>query len=110
MGGVSIGNTNLKPDASRYTIDLMQRSDWYSDTDPRALEVFFDCLRRMTASEKVHGILQLNRMVFETARAEVRRQHPDLSDHEVFLRTAARHLDRETMIRVYEWDPESASA
>jgi len=27
----------------------------------------------MTASEKVQGILQLNRLVFETAKAEVRR-------------------------------------
>jgi hypothetical protein len=86
----------------------MQRSDWYSDTDPRALEVFFECLRRMTASEKVQGILELTSMAFETARAGVRRQHPGISEREVFLRTAARHLNRETMIRVYGWDPESA--
>jgi hypothetical protein len=70
----------------------MQRSDWYSDTDPRTLEVFLECQRRMTASEKVQGMLELTRMVFETAQAEVR------------------HLDRDTMIRVYGWDPESAGA
>jgi hypothetical protein len=88
----------------------MPRSDWYSDTDPRALEVFLECQRRMTASEKLQGILQLNRMVFETARAEIRRQHPGIGEREVFLRTAARHLDRETMLRVYGWDPETAEA
>jgi len=88
----------------------MPRSDWYSDTDPRALEVFLECQRRMSASEKVQGMLNLNRMVFETAAAEVRRQHPGINEREVFLRTAARHLDRATMMRVYGWDPESADA
>jgi hypothetical protein len=53
----------------------------------------------MTASEKIQGMLRLTQMVFETAAAEVRRQHPGIDEREVFLRTAARHLDRETMIR-----------
>ena len=88
----------------------MPQSDWYSDTDQRALEVFLECQRRMTASEKVNGMLGLTRMVFETAEAEVRRQHPGIDERVVFLRTAARHLDRETMMRVYGWYPESADA
>ena len=88
----------------------MPRSDWYSDTDPKALEVFLECQRRMTAAEKVQGILDLTQMVFDTAKAEIRRQHPEIDEREVFLRAAARHLDRETMIRVYGWDPESADA
>lgn len=87
----------------------MQRSDWYSDTDPRALEAFLECQRRMTASEKVHGMLELTQMVFDIAKAEIRRQHPGISDRDVFLRAAARHLDRDK-IRVYGWDPESASS
>jgi hypothetical protein len=62
----------------------------------------------MSASEKVQGMLSLTRMVFETAQAEVRRQHPGISEREAFLRTAARHLDRETMMRVYGWDSENA--
>lgn len=89
---------------------VMLRSDWYSDTDPRALEVFLECQRRMTASEKVQGMLSLNGMVFETAKAEIRRRHPGIEEREVFLRAAARHLDRKTMIRVYGWDPQSADA
>jgi hypothetical protein len=36
----------------------MQRSNWYSDTDPRPLEVFIECQRRMTASEKIQAILR----------------------------------------------------
>ncbi len=88
----------------------MPQSDWYSDTDPRALEVFLECQRRMTASQKVNGMLSLTRMVFETAQAQIRRQHPGIGDREVFLRAAARHLNRETMMRVYGWDPASVDA
>ena len=88
----------------------MRRSDWYSDTAPRALEVFLECQRRMSASDKVQGMFRLTRMAFETAEAEVRRQHPGIGAREAFLRTAARHLDRETMMRVYGWDPESAGS
>ena len=88
----------------------MPRSDWYSDTDPRALEVFLECQRRMSACEKVQAIFALSRMVFEAAETELRNQHPGMSEREAFLRTAARHLDRETMRLVYGWDPESAEA
>jgi hypothetical protein len=88
----------------------MPQSDWYSDTDPRALEVFLECQRRMSASEKVQAIFDLTRMVFDAAVAEVHRQHPGMDERTAFLRVAARHLDRETMMRVYGWDPGSAGA
>src|ERR1039457_377610 len=91
-------------------MSVVPQSDWYSDTDPRALEVFLECQRRMTASEKVNGMLGLTRMVFDTAEAEVRRQHPGIDERDGFLRTPARHRDRETMMRGYGWDPESAGA
>ncbi|MGA2131729.1 MAG: hypothetical protein ABSH50_05505 [Bryobacteraceae bacterium] len=83
----------------------MQRSDWYSDTDPRALAVFIECQRRMSAKEKLLGILELNQMVFDTARAEIRRQNPGMDERAILLRAAARHLDPETMQRVYGWSP-----
>jgi hypothetical protein len=88
----------------------MPQSDWYSDTDPRALAVFIECQRRMTASEKLQAVLGWNRMLFEMVRAEIRRLHPLADEREIFLRTAARRFDRETMIRVYGWDPESAAS
>lgn len=92
-----------------WSTSVMPQSDWYSDTDPRALEVFLECQRRMTASEKLQAILSWNSMLFELIRAEVRRQHPSANEREILLRAAARRLDRETLIRVYGWDPESVN-
>ncbi len=86
----------------------MPRPEWYADTDPRALEVFLECQRRMTAAQKLEAVFGLSRLVFELVESEVRRQHPAANEREIFLRTAARHLDRETMLRVYGWDPERA--
>ena len=62
----------------------------------------------MSASEKIQAMLQLAEGALKTMELEVRRQHPGISGREAFLRTAARHLDRDTMIRVYGWDPASA--
>jgi len=60
--------------------------DWYPDTDPKALEVFIELERKMTPAEKTAGLFQM-------------------SDREIFLRVAAHHLDRKTMLRVYGWYP-----
>jgi len=64
----------------------------------------------MTPSEKIRAILGWNRLVTEMTLAEIRLQHPDASERKILLRAAARRLDRETLIRVYGWDPESADA
>jgi len=31
--------------------------------------------------------------------------YPEADEREIFLRVAARRLDRDTMIKVYGWDP-----
>jgi predicted RNA-binding Zn ribbon-like protein len=80
--------------------------DWYSDTDPRALQVFLELQRRMSPAEKIQAVFRLTEMVTRMVQASIRKQYPTASEREVFLRTAARHLDRETMIRVYGWNPE----
>jgi hypothetical protein len=89
-------------------MDTMPDHDWYGDTDPKALEVFLDLQRKMTAEEKLRAVFQLNDFLMRLVEAGVRSQHPQADDREVFLRCAARRLDRETMIRVYGWDPELA--
>ncbi len=84
----------------------MSRSDFFSDTDPRALEVFLSRQRRMTASEKITRVFELSDLILQAAKAGVRQMYPDADEREVFLRATARRLDRETMIKVYGWAPE----
>lgn len=84
----------------------MPVSTRWSDTDPQALEVFVDLHRRMTASEKVDWVMRLNKMLLELSLADVREQYPEASEQEVFLRMAARRLDRDLMMRAYGWRPD----
>jgi hypothetical protein len=83
----------------------MRRHPWYADTDPKALEVFIDLQRKMSPAQKVAGVFQMNEMLWRTTEAHERQSHPEASDREIFLRVASHRLDRETMIRVYGWDP-----
>ena len=83
----------------------MRKHDWYSDTDPKALKVFIELQRKMSPGEKTQGVFQMNEMLRRTTEAHERKLHPGASDREIFLRAASHRLDRETMIRVYGWDP-----
>jgi len=73
------------------------------------MEVWLDLIRRMTPAERFARFLELNQLAEAFSRAGVRSSHATATDREVFLRTAARRLPREWMIRVYGWDPESES-
>jgi hypothetical protein len=83
--------------------------DWYSDTDPKALEVFIDLQRKMTPAEKIAGVFQMNEAVRQIRETRERELHHAASDREIFLRVAAHHLDRETMLGVYGWYPQDDS-
>ncbi|HKW99344.1 MAG TPA: hypothetical protein VJN43_16510 [Bryobacteraceae bacterium] len=82
-----------------------QLADYYRDTDPGALEVFLSCYRQMPAAEKIAAVFQMNEMLWSLVKSGLRKQYPEADDRELFLRTAARFLDRDLMIRVYGWDP-----
>lgn len=84
----------------------MQKHDWYSDTDPKALKVFIECQRALTPGQKIRAVFDQNRFLEQITEAQERRLHPDADDHEIFLRVIAHRLDRETMLRVYGWFPE----
>ena len=79
----------------------------YTDTDPKAMEVWLDLLRKMTPGEKIAAALGAAQFVLQAYEMGVRRLHPDADDREVLLRVAARHLPRDLMIRAYGWDPQS---
>ncbi len=84
----------------------MATSDYYSDTSPEAMEVFLDVQRRMSPAQKIALVFSYTRTLFRMMEANVRALYPMAEDREIFLRVTARHLDRDTMIRVYQWDPE----
>ena len=84
----------------------MQRPPRVSDTTDRAREVCLNALRAMPVSQKIATVFQLSEVVWQLSEAGVRKIFPEAGDREIFLRTAARHLDRETMVRVYGWDPD----
>lgn len=85
----------------------MMHPEEFTDTDPRAMEVWLELMRRMPAGEKLAVALNGGQFVLQLYEMGVRRMHPEASDHEVLLRVAARHLPRELMIRAYGWDPEN---
>jgi hypothetical protein len=79
----------------------------FTDTDPRAMEVWLDLLRRMTPGEKIAASLNAAQFVLQMYEMGVRRLYPDADDSEVLKRVAARHLPRDLVIRAYGWDPEA---
>jgi len=79
---------------------------WYEDTDPEAMEVFLQLHRQMTTGQRVARVFELTAFQESLQRASVRSMYPEAGDREVFLRVAARRLDRDTMLRVYGWDPD----
>jgi hypothetical protein len=79
---------------------------WFEDTDPKALAFFIDLYRKMTPGERVARVFEMTAFQEGLQRSSVRSMYPDAGEREVFLRVAARRLDRETMLRVYGWDPQ----
>jgi hypothetical protein len=87
----------------------MQKHEWYSDTDPKALQVFLVRQRTMTATEKIEAVFQQNELLRSLSEARERQLHPEATDQEIFLRVVAHRLDRETMLRMYGWYPDDAT-
>jgi len=75
-----------------------------SDTPPHLQEMVIEGYRRMTPPEKLHRVSELNRAIQELALARIKKQYGNISQGEQRLRLAALWLDRDTMIRVFNWD------
>ena len=84
---------------------MPNRYNWMSDTSPEAFAKLIELQRAMTAGEKLRQSLRLSGMMMRMSEAGIRRQHPNASEREIFLRGAARRLGRDLMIRAYGWDP-----
>jgi hypothetical protein len=73
------------------------------DADAKWIEI----QRAMSPGDKLCLVLEESDQLLKFYEMAVRRQHPHATDREVLLRVAARHLDRDLMIKAYGWDPES---
>ncbi len=88
----------------------MPEPESLSDTHPGALEVLVALQRGMSPPQKLALVFELSDMLLQLSAQGVRQLYPQAGEREVFLRVASRHLDRETMIRAYGWDPASHDA
>lgn len=77
-----------------------------SDTSPEAERFLNEAYRRMTPTEKLQRVAALNRSLLQLSAARIRQQYGDVSDDEMRLRLAALRLGRETMIKLFDWDPD----
>ncbi len=64
--------------------------------------------RNMTPQRKLQRVSELTIAVQQLALARIRKQYGGISEREQKLRLAALWLNRETMIRVFDWDPQKA--
>ncbi|MCK4765273.1 MAG: hypothetical protein KAW12_23940 [Candidatus Aminicenantes bacterium] len=77
-----------------------------SDTSPDIEEILVTGYRRMTPQQKLKRVDELTKAVQQLALARIRQQYGKIPEREERLRLAALWLDRETMIKVFNWDPE----
>ena len=76
-----------------------------SDTSPKIQKILIQGYRQMSPSQKLTRVQELTQTVQQLALARIRQQYGALSEREQRLRLAALWLDRDTMQRVFQWDP-----
>lgn len=76
------------------------------DTARETERIQVEAWRRMAPAQKLRIVSELVRATEELARAGIRERYPDAGEREVELHLRALRLDRATMIRLFDWDPE----
>lgn len=76
------------------------------DTSPEMEAFLIEGYRRMSPSEKLKRVVEMNRTVQLLAVARIREQYPRATEHEVKMRLGALWLGAETMREVLGWDPD----
>jgi N-glycosylase/DNA lyase len=59
----------------------------------------------MSPRQKLKRVSELNKAVQQLALARIRKHYEGISEREQRLRLASLSIDRDTMIRVFDWDP-----
>ena len=77
------------------------------DTSPDMERFLVEGFRKMSPERKLRRVAKLNESLRSLARIRIRAQRgDDLPERELRLRLASLHLDRDTMLKVFAWDPE----
>jgi len=82
--------------------------DKINDTPVHVQRMLIAGYRKMTPQQKLQRVSELTKAVQQLALARIRQQYGDISEREQRLRLAALWLNRETMIRVFDWDPQKS--
>jgi Rv0078B-related antitoxin len=77
-----------------------------ADTRPAVARLLIEGYRRMTPIEKLKRACDLSQATRQMAASRIRRMYPDAGDRQIRLRVASLTLGRETMVRVFGWDPD----
>jgi hypothetical protein len=77
-----------------------------SDTSPEAQQILIEGYRRMTPTQKLQRVESLDRALVLLQKARIRADYGDIPDEEMRMRLGALRLGRETMMKVFGWDPE----
>lgn len=76
------------------------------DTHPKAEKVLIELLRNVPAWKKCEQVSQMVEACRQLSLAGLRSRYPKATEDELRKRLAALWLDRETVIKIYGWDPE----
>jgi hypothetical protein len=77
-----------------------------NDTSPAAERIILEGYRSMPGYRKLRQVTALTQLAQRMALTRIREQYRPASEKEERLRLAALWLPRETMIRLFNWDPE----
>ena len=84
----------------------MPKERLFEDTDEEAERVLIELTRATPVWKKIEQVIATTALSRKFALAGLRARHPEATEQELQLRLGALVLDRDTMIRVYGWDPE----
>jgi hypothetical protein len=83
----------------------MREDSPVNDTSAWAERILVEGYRAMSPERKLRQVASFTRATERLALARIRKQYGPLEPREEKLRLAALRLPRETMIRLFNWDP-----
>jgi hypothetical protein len=77
------------------------------DTSDDAEKILINGYRAMPAWKKIRQVSSFTKTVQQMALARIKKKYGHINEREIRLRLASLWLPRETMIRLFSWDPMS---